>query len=343
MAYAVPWNGSASTEVIISRTPLRISLFGGGTDYPAYFQRFGGETLACTIDKYLTVSVHPLTEFFDHILQIHYSRVESVKSLDDISIGVVRETLRYMGYSRGLEIHLASDLPARTGLGSSSATTVGLLTALHSYRGEYPAREHIAAEAVHVEQVLLAEPVGCQDQYATACGGLRWFSFATDGRVRSRTLAVSQERLLELHSALLLFYTGQQRDANRILGAQVQSMTAGKLDAELHRIRSHVARAVEVLEGSGSLEPLGELLHETWQAKRSLSPQVSTPSIDSRYERARQAGALGGKLLGAGSGGFLLLFVPVLRQEEVRAVLEDMSEVRFAFDDRGTRIVYKGD
>lgn len=329
--------------MIISRTPLRISFFGGGTDYPAYFRRFGGETLACTIDKYLTVSVHTLTEFFEHSLQIHYSRVESVRTLEDIEIGVVRETLRHMGYTRGLEIHLVSDLPARTGLGSSSATTVGLLTALHAHRREYPAREHIAAEAVYIEQVLLSEPVGCQDQYSSACGGLRWLSFDQDGRVRSRTLAIAHERTEELHDALLLFYTGQQRDAKSILGSQVRSMSDGELDDKLHCIRSHVGRAVGILEGSESLDLFGHLLHETWQIKRSLSPRVSNIAIDDAYERAREAGALGGKLLGAGSGGFLLLFAPRERQEAVRVALANMREVKFAFEDGGTRVTYGGD
>jgi D-glycero-alpha-D-manno-heptose-7-phosphate kinase len=326
--------------MVISRTPVRISFFGGGTDYPAYYRRCGGETLVTAIDKFLTVSVHHLTQFFDHKIQIHYSKVESVQRLDDIQIPNVRETLRYLGIEEGVELHLAADLPSRTGTGSSSATTVGLLTALHAYLGHVVGEEQIAREAVHIEQDRIGERVGSQDQYACAFGGFQHLQFHENGVITVKPITVAAERIDELQQSLLLFYTGIQRTAHEVVKEQLDSTAAGNLDNALSRMRMQVRRAVSILCGGGPLTEFGELLHEAWELKRTLSRSISTSYIDTLYSRALTAGARGGKLLGAGGGGFLLLFVSPEAQPAVRSALVELREVRFKFEPMGTRIAF---
>ena len=326
--------------MIISRTPLRVSFFGGGTDYPAYFRRHGGETLVTTINKYLTVSVHDLADLFEHRIQVHYSRVESVAAVDDIEISVVRETLRHLAIAGGVEIHLVGDIPARTGLGNSSATTVGLLTALHAYLGHPAGRSEIAAQAVWVEQSMIGETVGCQDQYACAHGGFLHLSFTPDGTVKVDPVMIDERRLGELASHLMLFYTGIQRHANEVLGEQVRRTGTGELDGPLTQMRDHVGKALRVLQGSGELADFGRLLNESWQLKRVLSARVSTAWLDGLYAKAQQAGALGGKLLGAGGGGFMLLFAEPECHDRLRDALAPLREVPFAFESGGTRLVF---
>jgi D-glycero-alpha-D-manno-heptose-7-phosphate kinase len=326
--------------VVISRTPVRISFFGGGTDYPAYYRRCGGETLVTAIDKFLTVSVHRLTQFFDHRIRVHYSKVETVRCLEEIQLAAVRETLRYLGIPEGVELHLAADLPARTGIGSSSATTVGLLCALHAYLGHVVDEERIASEAVFIEQEVIQERVGSQDQYACALGGLQHLQFRENGAIVARPVTISNERTALLQERLLLFYTGIQRTAHEVVKAQLEKTSSGALDVSLAQMRTYVRAAVSILGGQGDLREFGELLHETWVLKRGLSSQISNSYVDELYAAARSAGAIGGKLLGAGGGGFLLLFAEPERHEPIRRSLTNVREVKFAFEKQGTRIAF---
>lgn len=326
--------------MIITRTPLRVSFFGGGTDYPAYYLRHGGATLATTVDKYAYVTLHPLAHYFDHSIRVHYSKVESVRSLDEIWVPNVREALRLLDIKGGVEIHLVSDLPARTGLGSSSATTVGLLKALYGYKGEIVGNEELARQAVHVEQNMIGEPVGSQDQYICALGGLLKLEFLRDGTVRYEPVTVSNERLEELSSHLMMMYTGLQRNAYEVLDEQVKRTNEGALDRHLALMRRQVDEAIAILSRPVPIRQFGELLHTAWELKRSLSSKISNPWIDQQYQKARSAGAVGGKLLGAGGGGFLLLFVEPDRQLAVRAALPGLQPVEFRFEPNGVSVIF---
>ena len=326
--------------MIIVRTPIRISFLGGGTDYPVYFRRHGGATLVTTIDKYTYVTVSHLTEFFDHRIGVYYSRVERVKNLGEIQHPSVRECLRFLGIEHGIEIHIVSDLPARTGLGSSSSFTVGLLKALHSLKGQMVSAEQVAEEAIHVEQDMIKERVGSQDQYACAYGGLLGLQFACDGHIRVTRVVLNQERLQALEQRLMLFYTGVRRTAHGILEEQLSHTREGEIDRELDGLKTLAEQGVELLAGSGNLVEFGTLLHEGWMLKRRCSSQVSNPSIDELYERARAHGAIGGKLLGAGGGGFILLFVEPENQARVRQAMSGLREVDFGFDNSGATIIF---
>ncbi len=327
--------------MIIISTPLRISFFGGGADYPQYFLREGGATLVTSINRRLTISIHRLMRFFDYSMKIHYSRVEMVNSLDEIKLPVVRETMRFMGVTGDVEIHMASDLPARTGLGSSSAATVAMLTALHAYLDQTPASEQIAAEAVHVEQRMMCERGGCQDQYACAIGGLLHLQFLTCGGVRAIPVAIPGTRAAELQKRLMLFYTGTQRTAHEVLAEQMEKTARGLNDKHLRHMQDQVKEAIGILQNGRQLREFGELLHDGWQRKRCLSSRVSTPALDEIYDRALRAGAVGGKLLGAGAGGFFLLYVDPENQDAVRAALSDLRQVNFRFDTEGTRVIFR--
>lgn len=326
--------------MIISQTPARISFLGGGTDYPDHYLQHGGATLATAIDKYTTITVHPLTEFSDHALRVHYSRIESVSSVDELQHPSARECLRLLGIEGGLEIHYVSDLPARTGLGSSSAATVGLLMALHAYQGRMASREQVAHEALTVEQEMIRSGGGSQDQFACALGGLRHLQFGPGGDIRGEPVVVPPERLTQLRERLILLYTGVQRDSHTVLAEQTGRTLAGDNLEHLTALRELVDDGIAVLCGDGPLSGFGECLHEGWQRKRRLSQQIATSAIDDQYDRARRAGAVGGKLLGAGGGGFLLLFAEPDRRADVLAALPELRETRFAFDGSGSQIVF---
>ncbi len=326
--------------MIITQTPVRISFLGGGTDYPAYFRRHGGATLATSINKYTIITVQSLPQFAEFCARVNYSRVESVSSIDDIQHPSARECLRFMGLTGGVEIHYVSDLPARTGVGSSSSATVGLLMALHAFKNEMASLEQVAAEAVHVEQQMIRERVGCQDQYVCALGGLRHLQFHPDGRVSADPVILDPARRQALQDRLMLLYTGIQRSAHEVLAEQLQRTEAGQNQAELARLRELVGSGLEVLASGRDLAEFGALLHEAWQLKRQLSAQITTAGIDDAYARARQAGAIGGKLLGAGGGGFLLLYVEPPDRARVRRALPALREADFAFEDTGSRVIF---
>jgi len=326
--------------MIIAMTPLRVSFLGGGTDYPEYFSEHGGATLGGSVDKYTYITVSPLTELFDHCIRIGYSQTELCKSIDEIQHPSVRECLRFMGISRGIEIVVVSDLPARTGLGSSSSFTVCLLHALHAFKGQMVSREQLAAQAFHVEHEMIQERVGMQDQYTCSYGGLLHLTFSAGNRVGVTPVVISTARLQALQGRLMMYYTGLQRKAHDVLEEQIARTKAGDLTPHLVQLHNLVSQGVDVLCNGRDLSAFGELLHEGWMLKRRLSNAISNPFIDNAYERARNAGAIGGKLMGAGSGGFLLLYVEPYNQASVRHALSDMREVHFNFENQGSRLVF---
>lgn len=326
-------------KMIISRTPFRLSLFGGGTDYPAWYTKHGGAVLSTTIDKYCYITCRYLPPFFAHRFRLVYSRIEDCQTVDEICHPVVRVAARHLGLESGLEIHHDGDLPARSGMGSSSAFTVGLLNALHALLGQLRSRDELAREAIHIEQNLLQETVGCQDQVITAFGGLNHICFPASGDFSVRPVTVKAARLQMLQAHLMLIYTGVDRIASVVAGSYVKDLDEAKR-RQLRLVRDMVDEATGILHGDGDLTPLGALLHEAWEAKRSLSATVSTPDIDAMYEAARRAGALGGKLTGAGGGGFMLLFVPPGRQRAVREALRHNLHVPFRFESAGSRIIF---
>ncbi len=321
--------------MIVSRTPLRISFLGGGTDYPDHFRVYGGQSLAVAIDKYSYIAVNPVIPLFEHSIRISYSRMEVPRSVDEIEHPSVRECLRFLKLDGGIEVHYVGDLPARTGLGSSSSFTVGLLHALHASKGEIVSRKELAAEAVYVEQELIRERVGVQDQYTCALGGLLHLRFDRDGGVRAFRVPLGRERLAELQAHLMLFYTGIRRDAHEVLEEQLLRTREGELTGKLTQLGALVEEGLSVLAGDEPIVRFGELLDEAWRTKRKLSRQISSPEIDRYYERALKNGAVGGKLLGAGGGGFLLVFSEPSRQSGVEAALKTLPRVMFGFDERG--------
>ncbi|MFP4040403.1 MAG: kinase [Desulfosudaceae bacterium] len=325
--------------MIISRTPFRISFFGGGTDYPQWYLSHGGSVLATSIDKYCWIFCRYLPPFFEHRLRVVYSNIELCQSLEEIRHPAVRETLRFLRLSHGIEIHHNGDLPARSGLGSSSSFTVGLLHALYALRGDIPNDRQLAEESINIEQKMIRETVGSQDQFCVAFGGLNKIVFQTDGNIALSPLSLPAPRKEELNNNLMLFYTGIRRTASDVAKSYVDHLrTREKL---LHRMQTMVDQGISILTDGGDLDRFGHLLHEAWLAKRELSREISSSDIDRLYEQARAGGAIGGKLIGAGGGGFLLLFVPPERQNEVKNKLSRLIHVPFCFESEGSRIIFQ--
>jgi D-glycero-alpha-D-manno-heptose-7-phosphate kinase len=259
--------------MIISRTPYRISFFGGGTDFPAWFRKHGGAVLAATIDKYCYLTCRYLPPFFEHRIRLVYSRIESCHSLDEIAHPSVREVLRYLKIDRGVEIHHDGDLPARSGMGTSSSFTVGLLHALYALKGFMPSKHQLAEESIHIEQEVLKETVGSQDQVSAAYGGFNHISFLPNGTFSVRPITLTQERLKELNSHLMLFYTGIKRTSADVAESYVNDMEARR--RQLRIMKDLIEESISILNNGDDLCGFGELLHEAWQAKRSLSAAVS--------------------------------------------------------------------
>lgn len=324
--------------MIITRTPFRISFFGGGTDYPAWYRNNGGAVLATTIDKYCYVSCRYLPPFFEHKHRIVYSKIENVQSVDEIVHPAVRAILADMGPDRGLEIHHDGDLPARSGLGSSSSFTVGLVHTLMALQGKYASKDFLAAQAIRLEQDVMKEHVGSQDQVSAAYGGFNIIEFTRDDHFIVSPMILPRGRTEELQSHLMLFFTGLSRFASDVAKSKIDNF--GKKEKELTRMGEMVTEAIMILQGQqSSVLEFGQLLAEAWEYKRSLSDKVSTPEIDEIYTAGRRAGAIGGKLLGAGGGGFLLLFAKPEDQPAVRAALKNLVHVPFRFESAGSRVV----
>lgn len=324
--------------MIISRTPYRISLFGGGSDYPAWYRQHGGSVLGFAIDKYCYLSVRSLPPFFDHRHRIVYSKIELVKEIAEIQHPAVRAVMGEMAVFNGLEIHHDGDLPARSGMGSSSSFTVGLLNALMARLGKMISKRELAAEAIRIEQEVIREHVGSQDQVWAAHGGMNRIDFHRDGSIDVAPLIVAPERKTQLVGSLMLVFTGLSRYADQVAAKKIANLD--KRQAHIHKMVAMVDEATAIL-GSETrpLADLGRLLHESWRLKRELSDAVTTPEIDDLYAAARDAGAIGGKLLGAGGGGFLLFYVEPENQAKVKERLKSLTHVKFGIDTAGSRIV----
>jgi D-glycero-alpha-D-manno-heptose-7-phosphate kinase len=326
--------------VIISRTPFRVSFFGGGTDYPAWFEEEGGAVLSTTIDKYCYLSCRVLPPFFNTRHRVVWSHIEPVWTISEILHPAVREGLKFLGFddSVGLEIHHQGDLPARAGIGSSSAFIVGLIKTLTALRGEMIGKHELARKAIELEQHRLKEHVGCQDSMAAVFGGLNVIHFAQSGEIAVEPVTIPVARVNELQDKLLLFYTGSSRVASTIAADVVAGMPARR--TELRRMRGMVDDAIAILTSDKNLDDFGRLLHEGWMLKRRLSRHVSTPAVDALYQAALDHGAVGGKLLGAGGTGFMLFYVPRDRQRDVIQALSSCLHVPFRFGKEGSTLVY---
>lgn len=327
--------------MIISRTPFRISFFGGGTDYPVWYEANEGAVLSTTIDKYCYLTCRYLPPFFKHKHRIVYSKVEAIKDIRDIRHPAVRAILQFMSVTKGLEIHHDGDLPARTGLGSSSAFTVGLLHSLYALKGKMPTKYNLAYEAIHIERKVLKEYVGSQDQVAVAYGGFNKINFKNDGSFHVEPIIIPHDRLNYLQDHIMLYFTGFSRIASRIAKEQVRNTF--KKSKELARMYHMVEEAKNILSSNADITHFGELLHESWLLKRSLTAKISTNEINKIYEVAHKAGATGGKLLGAGGGGFIILFVKPELQPKVRKALNKLLEVKFRFEIFGSQIIFYRD
>jgi len=324
--------------MIITRTPFRISFFGGGTDYPVWFENNGGAVLSTSIDKYCYITCRYLPPFFEHKHRIIWTKVESVKSTDEIQHPAVNAALKFFDIQEGLEIHHDADLPARTGLGSSSSFAVGIIHALHALKGRIISKRQLALDAIHLEQELLKENVGCQDQVAAAFGGFNKIEFGGVEKISVSPITLHSERLDSLQDHLMLVFTGFSRNASEIAAEQIKN-TQNKT-SELKALNGMVEQAIEILNANGPLDGFGKLLDESWKIKRSLSSQITNSDIDEIYEAAKSAGALGGKLLGAGGGGFMLLFVKPEDKLKVKDKLNKLLHVPFRFENSGSQIIH---
>lgn len=314
-----------------------MSFFGGGTDFETFFRENGGSVISATFDKYCYVTVRHLPPFFDYSTQIAYSRIESVKDVDSLKHPLVREAMKFLDMHE-LRIAYDADLPAGTGLGTSSAFAVGLLSAFHALKGQYASKKQLADEAIHVERVLCNESGGFQDQIAASFGGLNRIDFNEDG-YSVKPLVIGASRKAELCDNLLLFFTGRTRRSFEVSGAQEK--TAAEGNERLFKTLDLVNEAERILLTKNEpLSSFGSLLHEAWMLKRNFHSGISTNEIDELYSHALKAGALGGKLLGAGGGGFLLLYVEKEFQEMVRSSLSELIEVPFTFENEGTSVLY---
>jgi D-glycero-alpha-D-manno-heptose-7-phosphate kinase len=324
-----------------SRTPLRVSFFGGGTDYPDYFRRFPGAVVGMAIDRYIYVSALRLSDIIDYQYRVSYSQVERVTSPADIEHPVVRAVLAHYEVKEALDISIQADLPASSGLGSSSAFTVGLVNLVSALQKRSITRLDLAREAIHVEQVLLSENVGVQDQLHAAFGALNRFDFV-DGRIRITPIQMTAPCLDRLLSSLILIYTGKTRFASNVLTEQVQATKEQKIDRELSHLLKLVDQSIDLLEGDDPeslLRDFGAMIHEGWQTKRKLSSGVSNPEIDALYDHALGAGALGGKLCGAGGGGFLLMVVPPENRRKFDEALRRQNIIPIGMDRHGSVIL----
>ena len=325
--------------MIIGRTPFRISFFGGGTDYPVWYNEHGGAVLATSINKYCYITARYLPPFFKYNYRIRYSEREETQTIAEIKHPSVRECLTFLGFERGMEIQHNSDLPARIGLGSSSTFTVCLLHVLYALKGKMVGKRQLAIEAIRIEQERIKENVGSQDQTIAAFGGLNKIEFGGPQKIQVQPVTLDDSKLRLFHDHLMLFFTGFARTASEIAGEQIKETKNKK--SELTRLHEMVDEAIAILNSNQpNLTDFGRLLHEGWTIKRSLTNKITTLEINEIYETALKAGALGGKLLGAGGGGCILLFVEPERQAKVKEALNKLLYIPFQFESLGSQIIY---
>ncbi|MFA5283776.1 MAG: GHMP kinase [Bacilli bacterium] len=323
--------------MIISRAPFRVSLCGGGSDIPSFYEKYGGCVISTTIKKYMYIAIHP--SFYSDEIVLKYSVTERVKNYQDIDHKIYRATLSKMNI-KGVEITSMADIPSGTGLGSSSAFTVALLLALHTYQNKFIAKYKLACEACDIEIKDLGNPIGKQDQFASAFGGLNYYEFTPSGFVKVEPVVMKPESYAQLERNLLLFYTGKIHDANKILAEQTDNIK--KSDGEVKSLIKLTKLTKKLKEelSKNNIDYVGKILKESWEIKKELASGISTPFIDKYYEKALRAGASGGKLLGAGGGGFLLFYAKEEKQAAVRKALKDLREMKFEFDNSGASIVH---
>ncbi len=325
--------------MIITKTPFRISFLGGGTDYPIWYEKNGGSVLSTTIDKYCYVICRRYPPFFEDKVRMVWSKVELAKDADGIEHPTAREALNFLGLNKNIEIHHAADLPARSGLGASSSFTVGLLHALYALLGKSPSKKQLAEEAIHIERDRACENVGSQDQVAAAFGGFNKIIFNRDHSVDVLPLEIEEGISKQLQERMMLFFTGLSRSASDIAKAQIQNTS--QKEKELRQMSEMVDLGIDLLINK-KLDEFGELLDEAWKIKRELSHLITTSKIDEIYESAKRSGAIGGKLLGAGGGGFMLIYARPEDQERIKRSLSGFMYVPFSFESNGTHIVHHG-
>ncbi len=324
--------------MIISRTPLRMSFVGGGSDLPVFYRKYGGAVVSTAINKFVYVTVN---KKFDASIRVSYSKTEEAKSVEKIKHPLVRESLKMLGLAGGVEITSVADIPAKgSGLGSSSSFTVGLLHALHAFACRYASAEQLARESCEIEIERCGEPIGKQDQFAAAFGGFNFIEFNPDDSVSIEPIICQRETIRQLQLNTLVFYTGITRSASAILKNQQQIIGEEKAKQKVMRRMVQLARDLKAELQKNNLEAFGEIIHENWELKRSLTTNISTTAIDDWYQRARRAGAVGGKLLGAGSGGFLMFYAPQEKHESIAKALSDLRRIDFEFEPQGSRIIF---
>ncbi len=323
--------------MIISRTPFRISFLGGGSDLPSFYSKNKGAVLSTTINKYMYVSVHPF--FNTKQIQLKYSETELCNSVADIKHPIIKESLKYLKLKSGLEIVSNADIPSGTGLGSSSSFTVGLLNSLYSYKEQYVSKVQLASDASRIEIEKLKEPIGKQDQYAAVFGGLNIINFNMDNSIDIDPLSLKPSTVNSLEKNLLLFYTKIKRSASNILVEQKKNIAIKEKSNTLKKMVSLVWEAKNSLQNN-DLQSFANILHQGWLLKKSLTNNITNSFIDKYYNKALRNGAIGGKLLGAGGGGFLLIYCEENKQEKLRKALSDLYELKFSFDWQGTKIIY---
>lgn len=321
--------------MIIVQTPLRVSFFGGGTDFPSYYLQEGGCVLSTAIDKYIFVTIK---ERFDRKLRVGWTKTEMVDQLDEIHHELIREALRKTGITEGVEITTMGDIPSEgSGLGSSATVTVGALHAMYSMQGELISAEKLAQQACEIEIDTLGKPSGVQDQYIAAYGGFRFMEFRTDGKVVSERVPLSAEQRKKLNESTMLFFTGVTRRSDTVLTEQKQNI---RDKASILQEMKHIAYTAREEVVAGKIDVIGELLHESWLLKRQLASQISNSMLDEIYCVARKAGAIGGKISGAGGGGFLLLYCPYEYQDFVRKALGGLQELQFKVEPDGSKVIF---
>ncbi|OGF52111.1 kinase [Candidatus Giovannonibacteria bacterium RIFCSPLOWO2_02_FULL_43_11b] len=328
--------------MIFTKTPFRISFFGGGTDYPAWYEKNGGAVLSTTIDKYCYIMTRYLPPFFDFKYRIRYTEREEVKNIDDIKHPKVRECLKFFNLDNGIEMVHSSDIPAMSGMGSSSAFTVGFLNALYTIQSLPASKMQLALDAIKMEQEITKENVGSQDQVAAAFGGFNKIEFGGPEKIRVMPISVDPATIAALQDRLMIFFTGYSRNASEIAADQIRNI--GTKESELRAMGAMVPEAVKILSGGPArLHEFGKLLDESWKLKRGLSPLISNEHTDDMYNAARDAGALGGKLLGAGGGGFMLVFAEPENHATIEEKLGKFLRVPFHFENAGSQVIFKAD
>ncbi|HAM39136.1 MAG: kinase [Elusimicrobia bacterium RIFOXYC2_FULL_34_12] len=325
--------------MIITRTPHRISFFGGGTDYPTWYLRHNGKVLGAAIDKYCYLIVRELPPFFEHKHRIVYSQMENAKSINEIKHPSVREILNYFNYKKGISIHHDGDIPARSGMGSSSTFTVGLLKAMFALQGQIISKNELFKLAIHIEQNVIKENVGSQDQVFAAQGGFNKIDFLNNGEIVVTPVLMTKENVSVFEKKFMLFFTGLSRIASEIAIEQIKNTT--KKEKELHKMGKLVDEAYKIITSkTPKFKLFGKLLDETWKLKRTLSTKISNSFIDDIYNTAMRNGAIGGKLLGAGGGGFMLFYVEPENRMKVKKSLKGLLNIPFEFDFSGSEIIF---